>query len=173
VGHRIEAWLDSKAESIDLSDYYQSNIDSFQTGSVEYPLSGLSQGTHRLKMRAWDTYNNSSVSQTVFDVVTSVGLQLSNIYNYPNPFASSTIFTLQHNQLNIVDAEVKIYTVAGRLIQILERKNLSDSFIQIPWDGRDREGDALANGVYLYKVIVKTQDGRLTSEALGKLSIMK
>ena len=173
VGHRIEAWLDSKAESIDLSDYYQSNIDSFQTGSVEYPLSGLSQGTHRLKMRAWDTYNNSSVSQTVFDVVTSVGLQLSNIYNYPNPFASSTIFTLQHNQLNIVDAEIKIYTVAGRLIQILERKNLSDSFIQIPWDGHDREGDALANGVYLYKVIVKTQDGRLTSEALGKLSIMK
>ena len=31
----------------------------------------------------------------------------------------------------------------------------------------------MANGVYLYKVIVRTEDGKYTSEALGKLSIVR
>ena len=173
IGHRIEAWLDNSSQSLDLSDYYQSNVDSFQSGTAQYPLTALSPGTHRLMVRAWDTYNNSSSAQTVFDVITSVGLQLSNVYNYPNPFSASTVFTFQHNQLDVIDAEVKIYTVAGRLIQTLEKKNVADSFVAIPWDGRDREGDQIANGIYLYKIKVKTQDGRLSSESLGKLSILK
>jgi flagellar hook assembly protein FlgD len=45
-----------------------------------------------------------------------------------------------------------------------------DLFVRIPWDGRDRDGDEVANGVYLYKVVARTLDGRYTSEALGKLA---
>jgi flagellar hook assembly protein FlgD len=45
--------------------------------------------------------------------------------------------------------------------------------VKIPWDGRDRDGDILANGVYLYKVVASTSDGRFTSEALGKLAVVK
>jgi hypothetical protein len=45
--------------------------------------------------------------------------------------------------------------------------------VRVPWNGRDRDGDILANGVYLYKVIVRTTDGRFGSEVLGKLSVLK
>ena len=45
--------------------------------------------------------------------------------------------------------------------------------VRVPWDGRDRDGDLLANGVYLYKLMVRTSDGRFTSEALGKLTVLK
>jgi flagellar hook assembly protein FlgD len=75
--------------------------------------------------------------------------------------------------MSAIDAEVKIYTVAGRLIQSIQRSAITESFVRIPWDGRDRDGDELANGVYLYKVIAKTQDNRFSNEALGKLSINK
>jgi hypothetical protein len=173
VGHRLEAWLDGNTESIDLSDYYRSKENTYQEGTVEYPLGVLSDGTHKLRLRAWDTYNNASTSETVFDVTTSNGLQLSNIFNFPNPFSNSTVFTFNHNQVLPIDAEVKIYTVAGRLIQSLKLTNIADHFVRIPWDGRDRDGDVLANGVYLYKVIAKTQDSRFASEALGKLTIVK
>jgi flagellar hook assembly protein FlgD len=74
------------------------------------------------------------------------------------------------NPLNIT---VKVYTLAGRLIQTLGALSSGDLFVRVPWDGRDRDGDILANGVYLYKVIAKTADGRSSSEALGKLSIIR
>jgi flagellar hook assembly protein FlgD len=68
---------------------------------------------------------------------------------------------------------VKVYTVAGRLIQTLETITGGEPFVRIPWDGRDREGDSVANGVYLYKIVAQTIDGRFSSETLGKLSVLK
>jgi hypothetical protein len=173
VGHRLEAWLDGAAESVDLTNYYKSKKDTYREGTVEYRLPAQTEGTHRLRMRAWDTYNNSSMSETVFDVGTSMGLRLTNVLNYPNPFTSSTLFTFEQNQVSGIDAQVRIYTVAGRLIQVLSAVNVTDERIQIPWDGRDRDGDQVANGVYLYKVTAKTHDGRYTSEVLGKLSVLR
>ncbi len=173
IGHRLEAWLDGNPESIDLTNYYTSKKDTYREGTVEYRLTNLAEGTHRLRMRAWDTYNNSSIEETVFDVGTNTGLRLTNVLNYPNPVSRSTLFTFEQNQVSGIDAEVRIYTVAGRLIQTLATANATDERIQIPWDGRDRDGDELANGVYLYKVTARTHDGRYTSEVLGKLSILR
>jgi flagellar hook assembly protein FlgD len=124
-------------------------------------------------MRAWDTYNNSSTKETIFNVLTGTGLDITNVYNFPNPFSSTTLFTFEQNQVASIDAEIKIYTVAGRLIQSLRKENVNEHFVRIPWDGRDREGDLLANGVYLYKLVTRTQDGRFSSEVLGKLSIIR
>jgi hypothetical protein len=56
------------------------------------------------------------------------------------------------------------------LIRTLDAYAPGDSFIRVAWDGRDRDGDVIANGVYLYKLVVRTADGRFSSEALSKLS---
>ncbi len=82
-------------------------------------------------------------------------------------------FTFRHNQSGPLDVEVKVYTLAGRLIQSLQQTSGGDRMVRLPWDGRDRDGDVLANGVYLYKLIVRTVDGRFTSEALGKMSVLR
>ena len=63
--------------------------------------------------------------------------------------------------------------MAGRLIQTIQTATAGEPYVKIPWDGRDRDGDILANGVYLYKVVASTSDGRFTSEALGKLAVVK
>ena len=173
VGHRLEAWLDDQSQSTDLSATYQSKPDTYQEGTVEYKFGALAQGTHTLRMRAWDTYNNSSTKETVFNVVTGAGLDVTNVYNYPNPFSSATLFTFEQSQVAGIDAEIRIYTVAGRLIQSLRQDNINEHFVRIPWDGRDKDGDQLANGVYLYKLTARTQDGRFSKEVLGKLSIIR
>lgn len=173
IGHRIEAWLDDQNQSIDLTPYYKSKLDTYQEGTVEYQFGKLNTGTHSLKLRAWDVFNNASTSETIFDVLVSQGLTISEVFNFPNPFSNQTYFTFNHNQILPVDAEVKIYTIAGRQVNSLKQTNIIDKFVKIEWDGRDKEGDLLANGVYLYKVILRTQDGRFTSEALGKLSVLK
>ena len=173
VGHRLEAWLDGGAKSSDLTDFYKGARDNYQAGSIEYPLSAIPAGQHSLRVRAWDVYNNSSTTEVQFSVATSTTLSLQNVYNIPNPARSSTSFTFQHNQLSPLDVEIKIYTVSGRLIQTISSPGYPDRFVQIPWDCRDRDGAKIANGTYLYKVLARTVDGRFTSEALGKMSVVR
>lgn len=173
IGHRIEAWLNNATQSIDLTDFYSSELDNFRKGTVQYPLTDLRLGKNSLRVRAWDTYNNATSGETFFEVTSSDKLSIADVMNYPNPFAKTTAFTFRQNQLVPLDVTIKIYTLAGRLIQTLETVSPGEPFVSLPWDGRDRDGDILANGVYLYKVLVKTRDGRFSSEALGKLSVVK
>ncbi|OYV87450.1 MAG: hypothetical protein B7Z63_02340, partial [Ignavibacteriae bacterium 37-53-5] len=65
------------------------------------------------------------------------------------------------------------FTISGRLIKTIKAYGITDTFVRIDWNGLDDEGDRLANGVYLYKVIASTIDGTYTSEALGKMAIIR
>ena len=173
IGHRIEAWFNGSAQSKDMTGFYTSKLDNFQAGTVQYPLRDLPQGRNTARVRAWDTYNNARTAETYFEVMSSEQLRVVDVMNYPNPFTKETSFTFRHNQAVPVNATVKIYTIAGRLIRTLDAYSAGGSFVAIPWDGRDRDGDELANGVYLYKLLVRTVDGRFNSEVLGKLAIAK
>jgi hypothetical protein len=173
IGHRIEAWLNNSSQSKDVTEFYSSTLDNYQEGTVRYQLKSLPQGRNTVRVRAWDTFNNASGAETYFEVTSSEQLKVSDVMNYPNPFAGGTSFTFRQNQVAPLNVLIKVYTLAGRLVQSLELASSGEPFVQIPWDGRDRDGDLLANGVYLYKVIVKTTDGRFSSEALGKLSVLR
>jgi hypothetical protein len=62
IGHDLVAVLDENTEkSINLNDFYQSDLNSYQSGIVRYPFNKLSDGRHTLTLRAWDVYNNSNV----------------------------------------------------------------------------------------------------------------
>jgi len=172
VGHRIEAWL-NEGEGIDLTDYYTGAVDSYQEGSIEYQFEELDPGPHHLRMRAWDVHNNSSTNEIFFQVATTDKLSVQNVYNYPNPFQRETVFTFQHNQSVPIDVEIKVYTVAGRLIAQLKEFSVTDRFVRVPWNGLDDDGDRIANGVYFYKVIARTVDGEYTSEVLGRMVVMR
>jgi hypothetical protein len=173
IGHRIEAWINSSTQSKDLTEHYTSTLDDFRAGTVEYPLSGLPSGKNTLRLRAWDSQNNSSVAETYFEVASSENLSINDVFNYPNPFAGETRFTFRQNLSDPLDVEVKVYTLAGRLIQSLHTVTAGEPMVRVPWDGRDRDGDTIANGVYLYKLVVRTTDGRFTSEALGKMTVLR
>jgi hypothetical protein len=173
IGHRIEAWVNNSSQSRDITDFYVSRLDNYQEGTVQYQLKSLPQGRNSVRIRAWDVFNNASTSETFFGVTSTDQLKISDVLNYPNPFAGGTTFTFKQNQLIPLSVTIKIYTLAGRLIQSLDQGFGGEPFVRIPWDGRDRDGDILANGVYLYKVVARTVDGRFSSEALGKLSVLK
>jgi hypothetical protein len=173
IGHRIEAWINGNSKSIDLTESYKGTVDSYQTGTVQYPLSDLSPGNHSIKVRAWDVYNNSSMEEVYFSVASGDGLSIQQLYNFPNPVSTSTVFTFQHNQLTPIDVTIGIYTVTGRKIHSIEQFGMSDRFVRIPWDRRDTDGDPIGNGIYFYKVIARTIDGRFTSEAIGKMAIVR
>lgn len=56
-----------------------------------------------------------------------------------------------------VNTLLRVYTLSGRLVrQFRVFGGLGQ--VQIPWDGRDAEGDPLANGTYLFKVFAWSRE---------------
>lgn len=173
IGHKLEAVLDNSTRVIDLTDYYRGSLDTYQSGQVRYPFLDLAEGRHSLVVKAWDVYNNSAQAETFFEVRAAAETGIFNAVNVPNPFARSTTFTFQRSSTDPVDVEIKVYTVAGRLIQVLEAPAVTDRVGRILWDGRDRDGSEIANGVYLYRLIVRSLDHTQTNEILGRLAVLR
>lgn len=176
IGHDIVAVLDDNTEkSIVLNEYYQSDMNSYQKGKVKYKLSGLSDGKHTLKLKAWDVYNNSSDAYTEFIVSTSAELALRHVLNYPNPFTTKTSFYFEHNKpCSNLNVQIQVFTVSGKLVKNIEYFSLCDGFRSGPieWDGLDDFGDQLARGVYIYRVKVRSQDGDI-AEKFEKLVLLR
>jgi flagellar hook assembly protein FlgD len=86
---------------------------------------------------------------------------LQDVYNYPNPFSNDTYFTFNLTGSTLPDElKIRIYTVAGRLIRtvLVPTNTLRFGFNRIYWDGRDNDGSDIANGVYLYTMVLKSGD---------------
>jgi hypothetical protein len=173
VGHQLSATISNPDRTFDLSNNYQSDSVTYKKGKVTYPLHDLSDGKYTLQIKAWDIYNNSSTAETYFEVSVADDLTMLNVVNYPNPFSNSTTFTFQRTGIDPIDVEIRIFSIAGRLIGKMTVQNITDRSVRIPWDGRDHDGDRLANGIYLYKLIARSQNGQHTSETIGKLAVVR
>lgn len=183
IGHDLEGILDEDTQnSYLLNDFYESELDDHTKGAVRYPLSDLAEGRHGVRVKAWDVANNSSEGYTEFIVASSEEVALKNVLNYPNPFTESTCFQFDHNLANVaLDIMVQVYTVSGKLVKTIQQSIISDGALRrddcIEWNGKDDYGDALARGVYLYKVKVRSQNSseiNLSGESeFEKLVILK
>jgi hypothetical protein len=174
IGHKITLALDGRTDDkIDLTDLFNYDSGSYIRGAALYPLGALAEGRHTAEIKAWDNLNNSNAATAEFVVRPTSRLTLSEVMNYPNPFRNRTSFTFELNFDN-TEVRVKIFTLSGRLIRTLESVGNS-GFNQLEWDGRDGDGDQLANGVYLYKIIATQRLGgeSLRAEEIGKLVVQR
>lgn len=169
IGHNITATLSSgsKTQKIDLNEYYESTLDSYQEGEIKYPMQKLEPGNYKLTVKAWDVVNNSSEVSTEFSVVESSAFSIDKVYNYPNPFTTNTGFQFEHNrpgeQLQVM---VQIFSVSGRLVKTIQQDLLATGtrISNIAWDAKDDFGDKLGRGVYVYRLKVKAQDGSIADK---------
>jgi len=175
LGHDITAIVDANTphETV-LNDYYQADLNKYQSGKILYQLHSLSNGNHTLSLKVWDVMDNSSTSSTDFVVAQNAQVALTHVLNYPNPFTSSTKFYVEHNQsCDFLNIEVQIFTITGKLVKTLLQTVENQGFRTdgISWDGKDDYGDKLARGVYIYKVTVKNSEGS-KADKIEKLVIL-
>ncbi len=176
IGHDIASILNENSQSKTiLNDYYQAELDNYQQGSIEFPMSKLDPGRHSLEVSAWDVYNNSGKALTEFLVAESADLALEHVLNYPNPFTDQTAFWFEHNYpgqpLNV---QIQIYTLSGKVIKTINREIMSKGtrISDITWDGKDEYGNKIGRGVYIYKLNVQAGDNQSVNK-LEKLVILK
>lgn len=129
----------------------------------------LTAGTHLLQYCGTDKDGNRDT--LINNVYISYDFAVRNLFNYPNPMQGDTYFTFD---LFASEAPqsclIKIYTVAGRLVRDV-RGQARVGFNQIYWDGKDGDGETMANGIYLYKLIL--EGSGKTETSIQKLAILK
>ncbi|HCL05310.1 MAG TPA: hypothetical protein DHW64_04820 [Chitinophagaceae bacterium] len=164
IGHDITLTIDDLVRDIRvLNDWYLSDLNSWQSGSIRYRLPIQTRGPHSLVLKAWDGANNSTQVRLDYVVYTQDKLAVSKVMNFPNPFRDRTRFSFEHNQPDkTLKVQVQIYTADGRLI-----KRISGPFqtsgtrnIQVEWDGRDESGRKIQKAVYIYQIIIQSGDQR-------------
>lgn len=176
IGHDITATLDEdRFNSLILNEYYVADVDSYSSGSVRYPYKNLPEGKHTIKVKVWDILNNSASKKIDFLVVDSYEMLLENIYTFPNPFRDMTWFNIEHNRPD-TDMEVvlRIYDMRGKLVSVIQKMIYSSGYRidPISWQGVTMGGASLGGGIYLYKVVVRTNEGEEASGS-GRLIIRR
>lgn len=172
MGHGINLAIDNGPQ-IDLTPYFKNNLDDYQSGSLEYQMGYLEPGTHRIEIEAWDSFNNLSIKEIDVEVTSDGGgLMVSDVLNWPNPFNDVTQLSFVVNK-HPVEYEIKVFTTGGRLIKYYSsRITIGKGINWVEWDGKDLAGRSIANGVYLYKVKARDEEGG-QAEGLGRIAYLR
>jgi len=172
IGHDIVAYLSGETENtVILNDYYEALLNRQASGIVTYPFNKLNPGKHTLKLKVWDVFNNSSEASIDFLVVNSNSMTLSNLKNFPNPFADQTTFVFDHNQSgNELRVELNIFDLAGRQIRTIKQQLTPTTYQTnvVSWDGCTDAGQKISKGLYLYRLKVVNEEGA-SNEISSKL----
>ncbi|QHT68127.1 transporter [Rhodocytophaga rosea] len=130
---------------------------------IEYQPNKLPDGVYTLRVQGSDVSGNISGLEPYrisFEVVNES--KITHFYPYPNPFSTHTRFVFTLTGSEIPDQiKIQIMTVSGKVVREITQDELGpirigNNISSFAWDGTDEFGDKLANGVYMYRVIVKS-----------------
>ncbi|MBW8523904.1 type IX secretion system sortase PorU [Chryseobacterium chendengshani] len=196
IGHDITVYLDGQIiNTVVLNDFFASgegngclspSLADYQKGNVTYPFRNLSLGQHQLTFKVWDINNNSTTETLNFEVKDEADqhLVINRPLNWPNPFTNKTYIHFEHNCDDILDVNVQIYTITGKLVRTLSQPVVAEPFLQgfrtprqaIEWDGKDDFGDTVAKGTYIFKIFAKSQNQEKckgSATAVEKMVLLK
>lgn len=132
----------------------------------------LARGTHELSVQVTDGSGNpADTAAFILTFRVETTSKIRDLAPYPNPFAAATDLTFNLTGQSMPDeGSVRIYTVAGRLIREISigAGQVRTGFNAIHWDGRDGDGDDVANGVYL--AVLKLNAGGTWLQETAKLA---
>lgn len=148
LGEPMMEWVPADPSNQKFKIIYKGNFDQ--------------NGTYRLLVQAVDQSGNIS-GDFEYDIEFEVDHKssITNLMNYPNPFSTSTQFVFTLTGARIPDEfTIQIMTISGKVVREITKHELGPikigrNITEFAWNGTDEYGDALANGIYLYRVIVK------------------
>ena len=173
IGHDLTVILDDNtANQYILNNYYQADLNSYQSGLVSFPFSSLSEGIHTLTFKAWDVHNNSNSEELEFFVTNSEQLAIAHLLNYPNPCSSYTTFVFEHNRSDeLLDVKIDIYSLDGKLVNRISKSVVSSGFREV--SAKWNIDESIPKGIYLYKLHVQSQLDQSIIEKTEKLIILR
>ena len=99
--------------------------------------------------------HDSSPIPTSIEAATAVPTQYALGQNYPNPFNPQT--AIQYDLPVQSHVSLSVYNLMGQKVATLVKGVREVGAYTVRWDGRDDEGQELASGVYLYRLVTQGQ----------------
>jgi len=157
IGHDIKATLDGQSdESLVLNDFYTTDLNTFQSGTVRYPFESLEEGVHSLNLVVWDVQNNKGEASVEFIVASSLEAAFGQVLAFPNPSSSGFNFSIAHNQ-SCKDGQLvlEVFSSMGRLVHREEVPWHEEGFraTGMRWDA------PVTAGVYVFRVTLIPEAG--------------
>jgi len=172
VGHDITAVLDDDYSSqIVLNNFYQSELDTYQEGTILYPLNNLEPGEHKITIKVWDVQNNSATADIFFTVADD--FTISSARNIPNPVRFRTDFVVEHNLPGqSFDVSIEIFNLSGQKIHESTQTTSSAGTIEntIGWDITESLHPIPDRSILIYRITLANQEG-LKANGTGKMII--
>ena len=157
TGHEIELRIDD-ADVIAVTRFFTSVTDHTQ-GVVEFSLGALEPGRHTIRLKAWDTFNNSSVREATFVVAEATDAALTDVLFHPNPTTDGTghfVYTLTAPSSSV---RILVFALSGRRVD--EIAGFAElGYNQVPWTPVTR----LANGTYFYRLEAVLESGQTVTQ---------
>jgi hypothetical protein len=170
-GHKILLILDNSFEPIDVTLGFVYNVGSCTKGELSWQLYNLEEGSHTLQLIVFDNFNNPTVAETTFKAKSSGKVAIEQMLPYPNPMKKDGYFTFVITEDS--DITISIYTITGRKIRTLKKPSCEAGYNQIYWNGRDGDGDEIANNTYFYKIKARQLSNSKVTDKIGKVIILK
>ncbi len=157
-----------------INEFEQPEFSSLQGGPLQAflrfkPITPYATGEWLLTAAVTDASGNTDTLQWHFTISNVNGIE--EVMNYPNPFKDKTDFTFVLKSDAAADMKIIVYTIAGRKIRTLTPTDLHAGFNMIEWDGRDDNGNEVANGTYLYRVVINGKNGDNVSDAVTERAV--
>jgi len=161
VGHQMNVLIDGNRSYSDVAEYYTPAADGSPSGIIAYQLPQLEEGAHSLRLRIWDTSDNSNSETIDFYVSPDRAPVLYDVYSDANPASTQANFYLSHDRPDAqVEVTISIYDMLGQPVWESVTNGRSDMYLTSPvtWNLQDRAGHRVTRGIYLYRASIREGD---------------
>lgn len=168
IGHDLELVIDGDmSKTYILNDNFEYDFGSYTSGTTHYAIPELPAGQHKLRFRAWDVLNNSSVAELTFNVVRGLEPTLYSVSCTENPASTTTTFIVNHDYTgNNLDVFIDIFDISGRHLWTYSDTGVSTAgTYTVDWNLTIDGGEKLQTGVYLYRVRISADGSNKVSKA--------
>lgn len=144
---------------------YPVMLDSTGTLARFVPVEDLVEGNHSIGLRISDKAGNQNLMPAV-RFAAQPPLVIHEVVQYPNPARNRVNLRISTNRTSVDTDEirVKIYDTAGHMVistnDLIMRAGTNGGKIvqDVIWDLRNKDGKAVANGVYFARIELKDPD---------------
>jgi hypothetical protein len=133
----------------------------------------LGSGNYTVRFEGYDLNGNIGTAEIQFQVIPE--FQILRAGCYPNPIRSgNAVFTFTLTD-RADEADLRIYTTSGRLIQSFDRgrwgRLLAVGYHEVEWNLLDRKGKRVGNGLYFVRIRARKGDEKVVAK--DKVAILR
>ena len=156
-------------QSFQINNFYTADTDSYQQGTVIYPIQNLAPGQYTATLQVWDSYNNTREKSISFVVPEKPSILIFNQRIYPNPFSENATISFEHDRSEEnLQIRIFLYNVEGRTVYEETRKiENSDSNVTIPLNAYNHH--LLNSGIYFYRLVIFSLSDAAKGEISGRI----